>query len=283
MQAQPRVPKVLFRAILAPSGQVPITGITLLESGHLLNKKCICLEGRKRERCALRESWTASQLQGTYPIFLQPCWLHYCWIRWSEFSTEPGWSRRMDKSCPVIPTKPGDAVIGRAVSSWILVRFMRLGQPWICCSAGEDGAEQCASISLYSLSTCSPFCDLGGRAKENRFTASVTPLTACGEPWPGHSASSKGKVGAFTQHFPEAPWELCGKEHNVQLLHTEPWYLARNPSPWSSQKVTIPPVWGFSAHPVGWYRWALHEQISSMTNSLEAIWSQPWHTRSTPE
>lgn len=51
------------------------------------------------------------------PIFLQPCGFQYCWIRWSEFSTEPGWSRRLDQSCPLIPTNPGDAVTGRAVSS----------------------------------------------------------------------------------------------------------------------------------------------------------------------
>lgn len=87
----------------------------------------------------------------TYPIFLQPFWLYYCWIRWSEFSTEAGCSRRLDQSCPVVPTNPGDAVIGRALSSGNLVRFMSLRTTLlvVLCERRWDRAV-CQHLSLHA-------------------------------------------------------------------------------------------------------------------------------------
>lgn len=96
------------------------------------------------------------------------------------------------------------------------------------------------------------------------------PLPVCGEPQPGHSASSKSKAGVFTWHFPAAPQELCQRRAECSTS-------ARRP-PISVQKSFLSVLLeGHNPTCVGIFKFFIFFTESLMKNSLEVNWSEPLH------
>lgn len=153
---------------------------------------------------------------------MQPCWLYYNRIRWSEFSIEPGWSRRLDQIRPAVPSNPTCCDTQICVlrnPHQIHEAEGNLASAALPGNAGQSNVPSYLSTVLVSVL---PSLIWVATLRERSYSKCDLPCQPVVNP-SQVTASSKGKAGVFTRHFPAVPQELCqGRAECSTSAHRTP-------------------------------------------------------------